>query len=429
MSSSTFAELGVSDDVCAVLATRGITSPFPVQELVLPVARTGRDVLVSSPTGSGKTLAFGLPLIERLTRSAGQPSSLILAPTRELASQIEEELSPLAAARKLRIAVCYGGVGLEQQAKRAARADILVATPGRLLDLARQRKVSLAGITTLVLDEADRMLDMGFLPQVQAIVRQVPRDRHTMFFSATLDGAVGTLAEQFTRDAERLRMREARSESGETLSERLSQEFVACTPSTRTDELLTLINGEDDLVLVFCRTRRGAGRLAERLDRQGLSATSMHGDLSQVQREKALRRFANGSVRDPRGDRRRRPRHRPRRHRPGRQLRSARGPGRLHAPCRTHRPRRPHRPRRDAGHARARRPDRTDRRQPRARGQLGHHRVRARGAARRLRLAPSGLGVLARAPRASPPDRRSAGSGAREPGQARQQDSRRLIRM
>lgn len=297
MSSSTFAELGVSDDVRAVLAERGITSPFPVQELVLPVARTGRDVLVSSPTGSGKTLAFGLPLVERLTRGGAHPSALILAPTRELAAQIEEELAPLAAARSLRIAVCYGGVGFEQQAKRAARADILVATPGRLLDLARQKRLSLAGITTLVLDEADRMLDMGFLPQVQDIVRQVPRDRHTMFFSATLDGAVGTIAEQFTRDAERLRMREARSDSGETLSERLSQEFVACTPSTRTDELLRLIGGEDDLVLVFCRTRRGAGRLAERLDRQGLAATSMHGDLTQAQREKALRRFSQGTVR------------------------------------------------------------------------------------------------------------------------------------
>jgi ATP-dependent RNA helicase RhlE len=297
LSSTTFADLGVSEDVCAVLAERGITSPFPVQELVLPVARTGRDVLVSSPTGSGKTLAFGLPLIERLDRSASGPSALILAPTRELASQIEEELSPLAAAGSLKIAVCYGGVGFEQQAKRAARADILVATPGRLLDLARQKRVSLGGITTLVLDEADRMLDMGFLPQVQDIVRQVPRERHTMFFSATLDGAVGTIAEQFTRNAERLRMREARSDSGETLSERLTQEFVACTPSTRTDELLKLIGGEDDLVLVFCRTRRGAGRLAERLERQDISATSMHGDLTQAQREKALRRFSKGTVR------------------------------------------------------------------------------------------------------------------------------------
>ena len=297
MSSSTFADLGVSEDVCTVLAERGITSPFPVQDLVLPVARTGRDVLVSSPTGSGKTLAFGLPLIERLERTGTNPSALILAPTRELAAQIEEELAPLAEARDLRIAVCYGGVGFEQQAKRAARADILVATPGRLLDLARQGRLSLAGITTLVLDEADRMLDMGFLPQVKAIVRQVPRDRHTMFFSATLDGAVGTIAEDFTRDAERLRMREARSESGETLSERLTQEFAACTPATRNETLLELISDEDDLVLVFCRTRRGAGRLAERLERHGLATAAMHGDLTQAQREKALRRFSKGTVR------------------------------------------------------------------------------------------------------------------------------------
>jgi superfamily II DNA/RNA helicase len=296
MSSTTFADLGVSESVRAVLDERGITTPFPVQELVLPVAATGRDVLVSSPTGSGKTLAFGLPLIERLERGAKLPSALILAPTRELASQIEAELTPLAAARRLRMAVCYGGVGIEAQARRASRADIIVATPGRLIDLTRQRRVDLRGVKVLVLDEADRMLDMGFLPQVKAIVEQLPRERHTMFFSATLDGQIGTLAGQFTHDAERLRMREAPAD-GETLSERLSQNFLACTPATRTDDLLQLIRSEDDLVLVFCRTRRGAGRLAERLERQGLTATSMHGDLSQAQRERALRRFAGGQAR------------------------------------------------------------------------------------------------------------------------------------
>ena len=297
MSSTTFADLGVSESVRAVLDQRGITTPFPVQALVLPVAATGRDVLVSSPTGSGKTLAFGLPLIERLERGSKLPSALILAPTRELASQIEAELTPLAAARRLRMAVCYGGVGLEAQARRASRADIIVATPGRLIDLARQRRVDLRGVKILVLDEADRMLDMGFLPQVKAIVEQLPRERHTMFFSATLDGQVGTLAEQFTHDAERLRVIESPEDSAESLSERLSQNFLACTPATRTDDLLTLIRGEDDLVLVFCRTRRGAGRLAERLERQGLTATSMHGDLSQSQRERALRRFAGGDAR------------------------------------------------------------------------------------------------------------------------------------
>jgi superfamily II DNA/RNA helicase len=179
---STFAGLGVRQAVADALAQRGILHPFPVQELVIPAALTGRDVLVSSPTGSGKTLAFGLPLIERLDPGVALPAALILAPTRELASQIDLELRPLAAAAGLTVAVAYGGVGFEEQARRAAKAHILVATPGRLLDLARQRRVSLKGIGTLVLDEADRMLDMGFLPQVKAIVRQVPTDRHTMFF-------------------------------------------------------------------------------------------------------------------------------------------------------------------------------------------------------------------------------------------------------
>jgi len=297
LTSTTFAGLGVSAPVSAALAKRGITSPFQVQELVIPTALGGRDVLVSSPTGSGKTLAFGLPLIERLSPEAKRPAALILAPTRELASQIDEELKPLAAARGLIVAVCYGGVGFEEQARRAAKAHILVATPGRLLDLARQRRVSLAGIEMLVLDEADRMLDMGFLPQVKAIVRQVPKDRHTMFFSATLDGAVGTIAEEFTTDADRLRMRESQSDGMATLLERLTHEFVPCGSGERNETLTGLIAAEDDLVLVFCRTRRGAGKLAERLGKQGISAAAMHGDLTQAAREKALRRFSQGSTR------------------------------------------------------------------------------------------------------------------------------------
>jgi ATP-dependent RNA helicase RhlE len=297
LSRSTFAGLGVSESVSGALAQRGIQHPFPVQDLVIPVALTGRDVLVSSPTGSGKTLAFGLPLIERLDPDVARPAALVLAPTRELASQIDLELRPLAAARGLTVAVAYGGVGFEQQARKAANAHILVATPGRLLDLARQRRVSLKGITSLVLDEADRMLDMGFLPQVKAIVRQLPAQRHTMFFSATLDGAVGTIAEEFTTDADRLRMREHASDTGETLSERLDHGFIACATGERNERLVELIGDEEDLVLVFCRTRRGAGKLAERLDRLGVPAEAMHGDLTQSAREKALRRFAKGTTR------------------------------------------------------------------------------------------------------------------------------------
>jgi superfamily II DNA/RNA helicase len=292
---TTFADLGVSDRVRAALAATGITTPFPVQELVLPVAASGRDVLVRSPTGSGKTLAFGLPLVERLARGRRGPAALVLAPTRELAAQIAEDLAPLAAARGLRVAVCYGGVGLEAQAKRAASADLLVATPGRLTDLCQRRLLSLDGVEALVVDEADRMLDLGFRPQVEAIVRRLPAERQTMFFSATLAGAVGRLAEEFTRDAARLQVADASDQ--EPLSSRLAQSFVACTSATRTDALLEAIRGEDDLVLVFCRTKHGADRLARALGRHDVDASAMHGNLSQVARQKALARFAAGRPR------------------------------------------------------------------------------------------------------------------------------------
>ena len=293
---TTFADLGVSGPVRAALDSRGIATPFPVQELVLPVALAGRDVLVSSPTGSGKTLAFGLALIERGGRGRGGPSALVLAPTRELARQIDDELTPLAAAAGLRVAVCYGGVGLDRQAAQAARADILVATPGRLLDVVRRGRVRLGGVTALVLDEADRMLDMGFLPQVQAIVREVPAERQTMFFSATLDGDVGRAAAELTRSPERLRVHEGAGK-GPSLGDRLDQSFLACTSATRTETLLDLIRAEDDLVLVFCRTRRGAERLSARLAAKGVAAASLHGNLSQSQRERALHRFAKGTAR------------------------------------------------------------------------------------------------------------------------------------
>jgi ATP-dependent RNA helicase RhlE len=294
--STTFADLGVTGPVREALDARGISDPFPVQELVLPVAMAGRDVMVSSPTGSGKTLAFGLPLVHRLERRGARPSALVLAPTRELARQIDDELTPLAAAAGFRTAVCYGGVGIDRQATQAARADILVATPGRLIDLVGQRRVSLTGIVALVLDEADRMLDMGFLPQVMSIVRELPSERQTMFFSATLDGDVGKAAAQLTRSPERLRVREGAA-SGAPLGDRLDQGFVACTAANRTETLLDLIGAEDDLVLVFCRTRRGAERLSARLAAKGIAAASMHGNLSQSQRERALSRFTKGTAR------------------------------------------------------------------------------------------------------------------------------------
>jgi ATP-dependent RNA helicase RhlE len=296
MSDSTFASLGVSEPVVALLEGKGFTAPFPVQTMVVPEALEGRDLTVRAPTGSGKTLAFALPTVEFLHEPHGYPGALVLAPTRELAVQIAEEIEPLAAALGLRTATAYGGVPLDKQAKKAARADFLVATPGRLLDLMRQRLVDVSKIEVLILDEADRMLDMGFIPQVEAILKGLPSERQTMLFSATLDGEIARLANKMTRSPGLI---EVDDDPGTdiALAERLEQTFVACEPSERTETLIELVEDEDDLVLVFCRTRRGAARLTERLNKLGLGARELHGDLSQSVREKTLKSFADGTTR------------------------------------------------------------------------------------------------------------------------------------
>src|SRR5690349_15241752 len=201
-----FPALGVSARVVRALERRGITAPFAVQQLVLPDALAGVDVLAASPTGSGKTLAFGIPLVERIAGASGRPAALVLVPTRELASQVVDELAPLAAACSLRIAAVYGGTSVGAQAKRARGAEILVATPGRLHDLIERKLVSLRGVRALVLDEADRMLDMGFKPQVDRVLRDVPENRQTLLFSATLDGAVMDLARAYTSNSVEIRL-------------------------------------------------------------------------------------------------------------------------------------------------------------------------------------------------------------------------------
>src|SRR3954449_8487105 len=191
MSQKSFAALGVSQPVVRALHRRGIQKPFAIQGLVIEDVLEGHDVLAKSPTGSGKTLAFGIPIVEAIEPGDPTPSALVLAPTRELARQIQDELTEIAAARGLRVAVAYGGVGLEQQAKQARRAHILVATPGRLEDLLQRRAFTLRNVDMLVLDEADRMLDMGFRPAVDRIVARCPAGRQTLFFSATLEGEAG----------------------------------------------------------------------------------------------------------------------------------------------------------------------------------------------------------------------------------------------
>jgi len=292
MTVRSFPELGVSEPVARALATRGITIPFPIQTLVVGDALTGRDVLAKSQTGSGKTLAFALPIAERLTpRTDQRPQALILVPTRELASQVVGELRDVARVKGLRVAAAYGGVSIREQSKGVSMADILVATPGRLEDLANRRLVRLDGVRILVLDEADRMLDMGFEPQVAALVRRIPKERQTMFFSATLEGAVGQLARRYTRDPVSHEVVSAKATVDEA-----AHRFVPVSEHGKVDALIELLLAEPGLALVFTRTKRGADRLAARLKAKGLSVAAMHGDLSQAQRERTLARFHTGKV-------------------------------------------------------------------------------------------------------------------------------------
>ena len=293
MEEETFTGLGVSRPVADALAKRGITVPFAIQSRVIPDGLAGRDVLAQSPTGSGKTLAFGIPLVERLSSDEKVPAALVLVPTRELATQVAEELSAAANARGLDVCAVYGGAPLRSQAKRAQMAAILVATPGRLWDLIERRMIDVGTVRILVLDEADRMLDMGFQPQVDRIVRRLPKERQTLFFSATLHGEVGRLARTYTTDPGHY---EAELQSS-TAGIDISHSFVAVTSQTKLDTLVKLLEAEPGLALVFVRTKRGADRLTKRLRTRGTNAAAMHGDLPQRTREKVLRQFENGEVR------------------------------------------------------------------------------------------------------------------------------------
>jgi len=288
-----FADLGISKAVVRALAERDITQPFPVQQLVVQDALAGHDLLVQSPTGSGKTLAFGIPLADLLEPGAKRPSALVLAPTRELAAQIVDELDSIARARRLSVAAVYGGVGFGPQIKAAQCADVVVATPGRLEDLIARGAISLRSVRVLVLDEADRMLDMGFKPAVSRIVDQTPPQRQTLFFSATLEGATGKLAAAYTRKPRR--HTQAAPERSEA---EIEHRFVHVeSQSAKLDHLAGELRGPDGgRTLVFVRTKRGADRLVKRLRSRELDAVAMHGDKSQGQRERALARFERGEV-------------------------------------------------------------------------------------------------------------------------------------
>src|SRR6478672_12020471 len=238
-----FRSLGVSEAVSNGLALRGIAAPFQIQALVIPEALAGGDVLAKSPTGSGKTLAFAIPIVERLNTD-DRPAALVLVPTRELCAQVTEEFG-LIAGDRIKVAAVYGGVPIKAQAREAGTAHVIVATPGRLQDLVDRRLVSLDAVRLLVLDEADRMLDMGFKPQVDRLVRRLTENRQTMFFSATLDGEVGELARRYTHFAARF--------EGELPAELrtgdVDHRFVPVTADTKVSTLVDLLNEERGLVL------------------------------------------------------------------------------------------------------------------------------------------------------------------------------------
>ncbi len=290
--STTFREFGLPEPLIAALASRDLTRPFPIQSSAIPPALDGKDIQGSAPTGSGKTLAFGLPMLTRVGRAnRRQPRALVLVPTRELAEQIRSELAPLAASIDRRMAAIYGGVGYGPQLNALRKGvDVLVATPGRLEDLLQRGDVELTSASIVVIDEADRMADMGFLPSVRRIVDVTSPRRQTLLFSATLDGDVAVLGRQYQNHPVVIH-----ADTVGTGKIDATHHFWRVPRADRPSRTARLID-QSERSIVFTRTRHGADRLVKQLKREGVSAVSMHGGRSQIQRTKALAAFSNGNV-------------------------------------------------------------------------------------------------------------------------------------
>ncbi len=292
---TTFASLGVDPALVDALERQAILEPFAIQAMTVADALAGLDVCGKAKTGSGKTLAFGIPLLQRTmaarSTKPGRPRALVLVPTRELAVQVSEVLQPLAQAVGLRIAAVYGGADIERQVKKLRRGvDAVIATPGRLIDLGDRGEVSVADVETLVLDEADRMADMGFMPQVEWVLRRLERPHQTLLFSATLDGAVDRLVSRYMADPVRHEVA-----SPHTTVEEMEHRFLQVHQMDRV-KVCAAICRHTDKTLVFVRTKRGADRLVEQLRKEGVKAGAIHGDLRQAQRERTLRDFAAGRL-------------------------------------------------------------------------------------------------------------------------------------
>ena len=292
MTTTQFADLGIDQDLVDVLAERGITTPFQIQSLAIPDGIAGRDVCGRAKTGSGKTLAFGIPMIQRIPKAKpGRPTGLALVPTRELAVQVCRELQPLAAVRGLTFEAIYGGSPIEKQIAALKRGvDFAVATPGRMIDLIQQEELSVADLEGVVIDEADRMADMGFMPQVEWILRRTEKKHQTLLFSATLDGMVGALISRYQTDpvTHEVASREV------TVAE-MEHRFLAVHEMDRVRVAARII-GASNRTIIFSRTKWGADKLTGKLVGEDVRAAAIHGDLRQVQREKALADFKMGKI-------------------------------------------------------------------------------------------------------------------------------------
>jgi superfamily II DNA/RNA helicase/cold shock CspA family protein len=290
--SMSFADLGVPSNLVERLRARGITEAFPIQEAALPDALAGRDVVGKAATGSGKTLAFGLPLMARLTKARPRkPVALVLVPTRELAAQVQKEIAQLTDDRGRRVICIYGGTSYNV-ARKALNfgVDVVVACPGRLEDMLEQGALDLSSIETVVVDEADRMADMGFLPCVRRIVGATPNNRHVMLFSATMGPDVKSLVREFTHDAI------IHDVVGEEAPSEVDHYFWR-VPRDQRPQITADIVEEYERAIVFTRTKHGADRLARQLEERGITAVPLHGDRTQAQRERALRSVKNGQIR------------------------------------------------------------------------------------------------------------------------------------
>ena len=290
----TFRDLGIDDDIADALAARGINEPFPIQEQTIPLALTGQDIIGQAKTGTGKTLGFGLPLVQKLgLNPAPGVKALIVVPTRELAVQVTEDMEIATSNRSTTVAAIYGGKAYEEQVdKIKAGAQVIVGTPGRLLDLASQKLLSFAHVEVMVLDEADRMLDLGFLPDVEKLFAQTPAQRHTMLFSATMPGAIVALARRFMTKPIHIRA----SDPDEGLTQANIKHVIYRAHNLDKDEVvgrILMAEGRGKTV-VFTRTKRSASKLTDELVDRGFNAVAVHGDMSQEARERGMAAFKAG---------------------------------------------------------------------------------------------------------------------------------------